>query len=459
MISFRKYFQLVCEVTVEQVKTRFESKAWKRAIKQYALVGVSPQDKHHIDLEEESRSVQELILSIVPNDIDDNSKGNALNWLISLFIKEPASAHNTQWPERPNSFLELFYQIKQQKPGFLAKKAIEQIEDESELYEIVKRAKPAYDAYLKDKAERDTKTDISQSKVFENEEFNVYVPKTKGAAIQLGKGTDWCTAAPGLKYYEHYTKTSPLIIFVSKTEPEEWRYQFWYGDDETQGQFMDIHDQSITEGAEKRKIFFYLNNIVKQLNINADVQKRAEQYNYETLEDGRYMISIPERIRYFNSNDKLHRDDGPASISYFDNTRNNISNEAYYQNGLMHRDNGPASITYLKDGSVIKSWYTKGKLTQNNLPNFVRTNSNGTEHWSFSTQNGVSHREGGPAAKLADGTLEWRVRGMLHNPDGPAVIHPSGVKDYYLKNIPYSEEEFNNKELWKKAVYDSQFQH
>ena len=455
-MKFKEYYKLICEVTVEQVKTRFESKAWKRAIEQ--LFKYLDYKKDFDDLDDTVRMA--LYSDFLPNDIDENSKGNALNWLVSIFIKDPTfiSRFHSQ-SNRVRSSLELFYQIKQVRPVALSVKAIEQIADINDLYTAVGHAKPVYDEYLQNRAEKDTKTDINNSKVLETAEWNVYVPKTKGAAIQLGKGTDWCTAAPGLQYYERYTKTSPLIIFVSKTEPEEWRYQFWYGDDETPGQFMDIHDQSITEGAEKRKIFFYLNNIVKQLNINADVQKRAEQYNYETLEDGRYMISIPERIRYFNSNDKLHRDDGPASISYFDNTRNNISNEAYYQNGLMHRDNGPASITYLKDGSVIKSWYTKGKLTQNNLPNFVRTNSNGTEHWSFSTQNGVSHREGGPAAKLANGTLEWRVRGMLHNPDGPAVIHPSGVKDYYLKNTPYSEEEFNNKELWKKAVYDSQFQH
>lgn len=247
-----------------------------------------------------------------------------------------------------------------------------------------------------------------------------------------------------------------MIIFVSKTEPEEWRYQFWYGDDETPGQFMDIHDQSITEGAEKRKIFFYLNNIVKQLNINADVQKRAEQYNYETLENGGYMISTPDRVQYFNSNDKLDREDGPARVRHI----RGDTKEEYFKNGLLHREDGPATITYYKDGSTAQEWYTNGKKTQNNeVPNFVGTKSDGTNSWRFGTERGDLHREGGPAIKMYDGTLEWRVKGMLHNPDGPAVIHPNGYKEYYLKNIPYSEEEFNNKELWKKAVYDSQFQH
>ena len=31
-MKFKEYYKLICEVTVDQVKTRFESKAWKRAI-------------------------------------------------------------------------------------------------------------------------------------------------------------------------------------------------------------------------------------------------------------------------------------------------------------------------------------------------------------------------------------------------------------------------------------------
>lgn len=449
MVQFKTYYRLICEVTVDQVKTRLDSKPFKRAVEIWC------KDNNWQSYEYAKTEFDNLALKSLPQDIEEYDKGNALNWIISTIIKNPsstASAHDI----RPA--LEIFYQIKRVKPNLLPVRAIEQIASFEDLIQAVRQAKPAYDKYLRDKAEKDTRTDINQSKVFENEEWNVYVPKTKGAAIQLGKGTDWCTAAPGLQYYEQYTSISPLIIFVHKEEPEEWRYQFWYGDDEQQGQFMDIHDESITNGVEQRKIFFHLNDIVKQLNINDDVQKRAEQYKYEKLDNGGYVIATPDRIQYFNSNNKLDRADGSAAyIKYStDDTR-----EIYYRNGLVHREDGPAVIVTYQSGEISKDWYQNGKRMQSNKhPNQITRAPDGRESWSFRSENGIGlHREGGPALKMYDGTLEWRVRGYLHNPDGPAIIHPNGDREYYLKDIAYTEEDFNNKELWKQAVYDSQFKH
>jgi hypothetical protein len=34
---------------------------------------------------------------------------------------------------------------------------------------------------------------------------------------------------------------------------------------------------------------------------------------------------------------------------------------------------------------------------------------------------------------LADGTMEWRRNNALHRGDGPAVIHPDGREEYWLK--------------------------
>jgi hypothetical protein len=58
------------------------------------------------------------------------------------------------------------------------------------------------------------KHDEEQLLVYEDGNWQVYFPQTKGAACSLGKGTDWCTAAPGLNYYEEYSKSGQLIIFI-----------------------------------------------------------------------------------------------------------------------------------------------------------------------------------------------------------------------------------------------------
>ena len=84
-MKFKEYYKLICEVTVEQVKTRFESKAWKRAIEQ--LFKYLDYKKDFDDLDDTVRMA--LYSDFLPNDIDENSKGNALNWLVSIFIKDP----------------------------------------------------------------------------------------------------------------------------------------------------------------------------------------------------------------------------------------------------------------------------------------------------------------------------------------------------------------------------------
>lgn len=85
-------------------------------------------------------------------------------------------------------------------------------------------------------------------------------------------------------------------------------------------------------------------------------------------------------IRYFDSNGKLHRQNGPA-IEYADGTR---------------------------------QWYRDGKR----------------------------HRENGPAVEYADGTCCWYRDGKLHREDGPAYERASCTRAWYLNGKPLSEAEF-----------------
>ena len=52
----------------------------------------------------------------------------------------------------------------------------------------------------------------------------------------------------------------------------------------------------------------------------------------------------------------------------------------------------------------------------------------GSKEWRV---NGVLHRDDGPAVILANGTQEWRVNGKLHREDGPAVMRADGTEEYW----------------------------
>lgn len=90
------------------------------------------------------------------------------------------------------------------------------------------------------------------------------------------------------------------------------------------------------------------------------------------------------------------------------------------ENGLLHREVGPALIL-----------------------------SNGRQEWYI---HGLLHREGGPAIISGFGLEIWYQDGLRHRADGPAVINrDTGIKHYWLYNHPYRK-----KIYWFEALSDKQ---
>ena len=44
--------------------------------------------------------------------------------------------------------------------------------------------------------------------------------------------------------------------------------------------------------------------------------------------------------------------------------------------------------------------------------------------------------------KSPDGTIRYVSDNKLHNPEGPALIHPDGKEEYYVFGIQYSKDDF-----------------
>ena len=85
--------------------------------------------------------------------------------------------------------------------------------------------------------------DKDAEKVYEDNGWEVWIPKTYAASCKLGQGTTWCTASTENDYYYNYYKGNyggNYYINIKKSNPEE-KYQFHF---ET-GQFMDKDDYGI----------------------------------------------------------------------------------------------------------------------------------------------------------------------------------------------------------------------
>lgn len=84
-----------------------------------------------------------------------------------------------------------------------------------------------------------------------------------------------------------------------------------------------------------------------------------------------------------------------------------LGTKSWIQEGVLHREDGPALICL--DG--IEEWWLYGKR----------------------------HRLGGPAIIRPDGTEEWWFYGQTHRVDGPAVTWGKGIYSWVLYGTLYSD--------------------
>lgn len=122
----------------------------------------------------------------------------------------------------------------------------------------------------------------------------------------------------------------------------------------------------------------------------------------------------------------LHRDDGPAVVSYYDD--GSVRTEWWFKHGKIHRigdhiTNTPAVTKYDKGGNVEeRTWYREGKKYRDDGPTCIKYHKNGNmseQQWSENDiiSNIVKYHENGNFYKKM-----YYEDGKRHRSDGPAEI-------------------------------------
>ena len=288
------YGCLLLELTITEVQSRKTSKKFVRAAEadmarseeRASRLPATSEERERWAMSQPEIAMEELT-KLIPRDIQEQSKGNALNWLTSLYIKgalvvnrakvrhTPVGEYSMEVvaikgfgcyegyghaligrsnSERISSALETFYQAKEQNlTHFLTIKSIEQMPDILTLLTVAEEAESQIQKHNDDKIEN-ARHGAYDTLVYEDDQWSMYLPKTKGDTCALGRGTKWCTAAPGLDYYSEYVHgigkegawyarrfnlgPQKLFIIISKTDKNE-KYQLWFGFNQSEDEYYE----------------------------------------------------------------------------------------------------------------------------------------------------------------------------------------------------------------------------
>ena len=79
-------------------------------------------------------------------------------------------------------------------------------------------------------------------KVYEDDEWVVYIPHTYRASRQIGQDTHWCTASSNPSYYKSYTQDGDLYVNIRKSDGAKFQIHF------ESSQAMDVDDEPVALG-------------------------------------------------------------------------------------------------------------------------------------------------------------------------------------------------------------------
>jgi antitoxin component YwqK of YwqJK toxin-antitoxin module len=233
------------------------------------------------------------------------------------------------------------------------------------------------------------------------------------------------------------------------------RAAYFSNKDEIMAFSQSIVDQLIAMGARTpQEAIKQLSSLGLYLDIKRNVDsrtlKRYHKYIYLYLEEELY-TDLYEQVQpehkvarradgtiareswYLNGN--LHREDGPARISYrHDGT---VYSERWYLNDNLHRVDGPAHIVYQPDGTIERErWYLSDELHRVDGPAWIEYRPDGTIQYEEWYLNGNWHREDGPAKidYRPDGTIEREVW-YWHGEDTEATSLQEFEAWKYLKSV------------------------
>tara|TARA_R110000868_G_scaffold46524_5_gene153627 strand:- start:7733 stop:9010 length:1278 start_codon:yes stop_codon:yes gene_type:complete len=274
------------------------------------------------------------------------------------------------------------------------------------------------------------------TEIYKDDEYILVRPDDKQACIAFRDDTDWCITSASSLYYEEDSVSNVVFYFLLTDLKEPYaKIAFSVQRDLSNNiSKIQVWDSQNTElsnllGILPDEDYMKILNIVKADAVIAP-EGIVVKINNGTAE----LNDVVKYVEFLEKNNVDITDFIINNVNhkYYDGLRVNGYKCPYYNdNGLYHREDGPAIEGV--DGS--KAWYINGIRHRDDGPAIEWYD--GSKEWYL---NGEWHREGGPAYEAANGDKYWYINGKLHREDGPAYEGSNGTKKWYLNGKVHRED-------------------
>ena len=173
------------------------------------------------------------------------------------------------------------------------KSQLPQIKDCKSLSELIEWVKDLSDDFKPVRKQSNAKENLE--KVYEDNEWLVYVPHSHAAARCGGEGTRWCTASENDYYYNCYSKQGPLYINIRKSDGARFQFHF------ESSQFMDANDKPVRLneiGLSEGIVSFYSN-------IDPKFKFRLKFDWIEDFKEGFARVELNRKCNFINTEGRI----------------------------------------------------------------------------------------------------------------------------------------------------------
>jgi hypothetical protein len=137
--------------------------------------------------------------------------------------------------------------------------------------------------------------------------------------------------------------------------------------------------------------------------------------------------------------------------------KNNDGGYRTFCNGKLHCLRGQSSVRSSRINPEVQMWHNYGELHRLLKPALINTRTK-VKEWRWK---GLLHNPNGPAMIINGSYQEWRMKGVLTRPEeeGPAICdQANGIKKYYLDGVLTRSRNGNIVEVFANGILQLKFE-